>query len=151
MSYGIPLMATSSFTLRLRWNSGGFDFAVGTDAVKEELVPGNAEAARQLWLERRDTSRQLIEFFALIALEVMVMRLPCHFIPGRIARDINGFEPALIDQRLNVAIDSCLAQSRMMALRALQNLIRGQWPVSVKEGVADSRFLPCLDASLHWE
>jgi hypothetical protein len=39
----------------------------------------------------------------------------------------------------------------MMALRALQNLIRGQWPVSFKEGIADSRFLPCVDASLHCE
>jgi hypothetical protein len=114
-------------------------------------VPGNAEAARELWLERRDTSCQLIELSTLIALEVMVMRLSCHFIPGRIARDINGFEPALIDQRLNVSIDSCLAKSRMMALRALQNLIRGQWPVSFKEGIADSRFLPCVDASLHCE
>lgn len=112
-------------------------------------MSGRPKATGQLWLERRNTSLQLIELLALVALEVMVMSFPSDFIPGRIARDLNGFKPALLHQRLNVSIDSGFAEGGMMALRSLQNFVWREWPVSFEKGIADRSLLPCLNLSFH--
>jgi hypothetical protein len=123
--------------------------AMGTKAIKEELVAGCPEAARQLRLERRNTSLKLIQFFALIALKVMVMLFPRYFISGRIAWDFNGFEPAFLNQGLDVAIDRGFAEGWMTMLRSLQHFIWRERPVGFKEGIADRGLLPCLNLSFH--
>jgi hypothetical protein len=79
----------------------------------------------------------------------MVMGFAGYFVPRRISGDLHRLQPALVQQGLNVAIDRSFAQSRMMALRALQNLVRRQWPVGFEKGVANRRFLPGIDAFFH--
>jgi hypothetical protein len=47
--------------------------AVSADAVQEELMPGGAESARELWFERRNATLKLIQLSATVALEMMMM------------------------------------------------------------------------------
>lgn len=107
------------------------------------------EATRQFRPERGDTSLQFKELLASIALEMMVMGFAGYFVPGGVAGNIYRLQPSLVHQRLDVAIDRRLAKSRMMALRALQNFVRRQWPVGFEKGVANRCFLPGIYASFH--
>jgi hypothetical protein len=112
-------------------------------------MTGRPKASRQFWLERGKTSFKFVKLLASIALEVMMMGLPGYFISSGIAGNLYGLQPSLLNQRLDVPIDGCLAQSWMVALCTLQNFIRRQRPVSFKEGIADCRLLPCIYLSFH--
>lgn len=112
-------------------------------------MPGRAKATRQLRLELRNTPFEFVQLFTLVALEVVVMLFPGHFIARRIARNLYRLQPALIDQRLNISIDSGLAERRVMALRSRKDLVWREWPISFDEGIADGRLLSCVDLSFH--
>ena len=107
-------------------------------------MPGRTKAARQLRLERRDAPFKLIQFLALVALEVMVMFFPGYLISRRISGNIHRLQPALIDQRLDVSINGRDSKGWVMKLRALPGLFRGERPVSFCECFPNGRFLPCL-------
>jgi hypothetical protein len=114
------------------------------EPIQKELVPGRTKAARQLRLERWDAPFKLIQFLALVALEVMVMCFPGYLVACRIAWNFYRLQPALIDQRLDVSINGRYSKGWVMKLRALPGLFRGERPVSFGECFPNGRFLPCL-------
>jgi hypothetical protein len=122
--------------------------ALGTKSIEKELVSSDAKAARQLGLEWQ-TAVHLIQSLALIALEVMVVLFPGNFISRRVPRNLHWRKPALFYERLYVAIDGRLTKTRMMMLRALQNLIRGERAGRLKESFPDGRSLRSLYSSFH--
>jgi hypothetical protein len=71
--------------------------ALRAKPIKKELMPGGPEATRQFRPERTNTSFELIQLLAFIALKVMMMFLPGYFVPGRIARDLDRFKPAIVN------------------------------------------------------
>jgi hypothetical protein len=71
--------------------------ALRAKPIKKELMPGGPEAARQFRPERTNTSFELIQLLACIALKVMMMFFAGYFVAGRIARDLDRFEPPIVD------------------------------------------------------
>ena len=84
--------------------SAGFDIknalnpAIGADSIQEKFMPGGPETAWKLGFVRRDASLELIQFFAFVALKVMMMLLARNFIPRRISRNFDRLQPAFLDQ-----------------------------------------------------
>lgn len=99
--------------------------ALDAEPKEKELMPGCSKAARQLRLERRDAPLKLIQFFALIALEVMVMFFSGYLISRRIAGNLYRLQPAIIDQGLNISINGRDPEGRVMQLCSLPGLFRG--------------------------
>ena len=122
---------------------------VRAKAVEKEFVTGGPETSRQFGPERSNTSLEFVKFFAVIALKVMMVCLARHFVTGRRAWNFDLFEPAILYQQLDISVNGCLAEIRMMALRTGENFIWRERPAGFKKGIADGCFLPGLNALLH--
>jgi hypothetical protein len=73
-------------------------------SVQKELMASRSKAARQFRLERRKTSLQFVKPLALVALEVMMMSLAGHFIASGITGNLDGLQPSLGHQRLDISL-----------------------------------------------
>jgi len=102
-----------------------------------------AEASRKLWLDRR-ASIQLIDFLTVIAKEVMVVHFSGKLITGRFGRKLDCNQPALVDHRLEVAIDGCNAEIVNTALCVGENLVRREGTVGLDKGRANRVLLACI-------
>ena len=91
--------------------SAGFDIknalnpAIGADSIQEKFMPGGPETAWKLGFVRRDASLELIQFFAFVALKVMMMLFAGQFVAGRVARYFDRLQPSFLGQRLDVSVD----------------------------------------------
>jgi hypothetical protein len=68
--------------------------------------------------------------------EVMMMRLAGHFVTGRLAGERHCIQPALGQQRLDIAIDRGDTERLIVALRGRERLLRRKRTIRLDEGFA---------------
>jgi hypothetical protein len=103
-----------------------------------------ARCAKPSWQHRfqlTNTPFQLKKLAAAIAAEMMVVSLACRLVACRIAGNFDGLKPFLLDQVLNVSINSGDSEASMTPLRALQCFVWRQRPICFEERFADRSFL----------
>ena len=87
------------------------------------------------------TTRELVGVFACAAIEMMMMALSCPFIhsPERWVGD--PFQPPVIDEKLEVPIDSCLIERCHEPMSVSKNLIHPQRPVVLSKDLFNGHSL----------
>lgn len=75
------------------------------------------------------------------ALEMMVMAMSGELVARVLAGQVDGLQLAFVDQCLEIAVDRGDAQSWGIALRVLENLLRQQGPLGLRNRIADRRSL----------
>ena len=80
--------------------------AGGAETVQEELVAGQLEAGGNGWGGAgQGAAWQVVDAAAVPAMKVVVVAFAGDFIARRLAGDLDGREPAIGDERVDVAID----------------------------------------------
>ena len=74
-------------------------------------------------------------------MKVMMVRLACYFIACGLAWERDRIEPALRQQRLDIAIHGGNTQSFVVALRGAQRLLGRKRAVCLDKGIADGLLL----------
>lgn len=118
--------------------------AIRAYSIEKKLVSCSSKSTWKLWLELCNAACQLIESSALITVKMMMMLLACQLVSGRFPRDLYRLEPSLFYKGLNIAINSCNSESRMVSLGAFKSFFRRKWSIGLCKGVSDSRFLFCI-------
>ena len=108
----------------------------------------SAKSARKLGLHLGDTSFEVKELAALIAMEVVVVFLSRKFVSVRISGNRHNLQPFLCYKSLNVAIHGGNSQPWMMEPGGLQSLVWREWPLILEKSLSDRRLLLCV-AFLH--
>lgn len=80
----------------------------------------NGEAFRRKLNQVARTVVHVEDTFALIALEVVMVRMPRRLVAGAVARQRNDNDVAIIEQTFQVPIDRSLAKARQLGLRGTQ-------------------------------
>jgi len=96
--------------MALSWSTGD------TSSIKKEFVPGGAEATREAGFELSHTTLKLIELATIITPKMVMMSLASNFETRSLARKINCYQPAILDECLDVAIHRGNSQAAMMVL-----------------------------------
>jgi hypothetical protein len=97
--------------------------AGGTVSIEKELVPGRFEPTGELRLRPSDAALEVVELATTVALEMVVVAFAGELIPGRLAGNLNGVKPSVLDQRLNVSVDGGDTDCRMVPMRRLKGLL----------------------------
>ena len=74
-------------------------------------------------------------------MEVVMVRLACHLIAGRLPGQRDGVEPAIRQQRLDIAIYGRDPQGRVAMLGCGKSFFRRERPIRFDEGIANGLFL----------
>ncbi len=93
--------------------------ARSTVPVQEELVAGCTESPWKPRFGLGDASFQVKDLPTRIAMEVVVMLFACELIAGGLSRNFYRDEPSVLDQGLDVPVNSRDSDSRVKLLRAL--------------------------------
>ena len=115
--------------------------AVGAASIEEELVAGHSKASRQLRLELDTTPFHLKDFAAGVAVEVVMVFLARYLVTRRFTRELNTYQPLVIDQVSNVAVDRRDADSFHLLLRIGEGFLWREWPVRIQERRSNSLLL----------
>lgn len=111
-------------------------------------MPVVLEATGQLRLHRHLATLQFVGRAAHHALEVMVMRLPCHLVARGRAGNLHRGQPAGLQQGCDIAVDGGNADTFDLFLRQQQHFLRRKRTVSLLECLANCVLLPGI-AGLH--
>ena len=78
------------------------------------------------------------------AVEVVVVALAAEFVARGLAGQLDGDQPAALDERLEMAVDRCQAQARDAVVRIVEDLLRAERPVGCEERIPDRGLLAGL-------
>lgn len=104
-------------------------------------MPSDAKSAR--WTRQYSTRApaELIHTAAFATVKMVVMRLACHLVTGGLSRQRNRFKPALLQQRLDIAIHRRDTQRLVVMLARDKSLFRGERPIRLDKGIANGLLL----------
>ncbi len=112
--------------------------------VDIELVTRCPKASGQFGPRCSDTSVQVVELSAIIALEVMMMRFAGNFVSRRIARYFDRLQPSFLDQSLNISVYGRNPECGQTLLRSFERFFRRQRPARLSESLPNRYLLPRL-------
>ena len=82
------------------------------------------KSLREFWFHRSETPLDVEYSIAPSAVEVIVVLLAGKFVAGRLTGNTYRLKPLLLEQILDVPVDSGDAQARMKSPRGFQNFVR---------------------------
>lgn len=87
---------------------------------------------------------EFIKLAAIVALEMVMVLLAGNLVAGRITGNLNRCQPAIFDQRFDVAINRGNSQTAMALLRGRQGFFQRERSISLSECPADRVLLSCM-------
>jgi hypothetical protein len=121
-----------------------FPSTARTIAIEQQVMPRNAKTARWPRQDGAGTAAELIHPATFAAVKMVMVRLACHLVTSGLARQRDGFKPALLQQRLDIAVYSRDPQSFVMMLARDKSFFRREWPIRLDKGVTNGLFLTCI-------
>jgi hypothetical protein len=118
-----------------------FSRAACTVAIEQQVMPRHAKATRWTRQDGTGTAAELIHPAAFAAVKMVVVRLACHLVTSGLARQRDGFKPALLQQRLDIAVYGRDPQSFVVVLTCNKSFLRREWPIRFNKGIADGLLL----------
>jgi hypothetical protein len=115
--------------------------ASGTDAVQHDLVALELEAVRHERFQVGGTAVELEEPITRATHEVVVVCLAGHFITGRLAGKVDGDEPSLLGESLEVAVHGGNSEAGHGKAGGLQDLGRAERAAGIGKGIANGAAL----------
>ena len=126
----------------VRSGFGGGGGAGGAEAVEEELVAGELKAQGNRGGDGgQDTAGEVVDAAAVAAVEVVVMAFAGDFVAGGFAGDLDGREPALGDERVDVAVDGGHADAVDEGLSGGEGFVGREGARRLLEGGTNGVFL----------
>ena len=107
-------------------------------------MPRNAKTARWTRQDSAGTAAEFIHPPAFAAVKVVMVRLACHLVTRCLAWQRDRFEPALLQQRLDIAVHGRDTQRLVVVLACGKGFFRGEWPIRLDKGIANSLLLTCI-------
>lgn len=110
-------------------------------------MPRHAKTTRRTWQHSARAASKFVHPAALATVKMMMVGLARYLVASRLAGQRNGFEPAVRQQRLDIAVDGGDAQRIVMMLGGSKRFFRREWAIRLDEGVANGLFL----AGIAWD
>jgi len=82
-------------------------------------VAGHQKFTAGKTVDVRQASREIEYAAAALTMKVMMMRLPGALVDGRGTGKIDGHQPTLLEQSLDIPVDRCDTQALDLGLRSL--------------------------------
>lgn len=123
--------------------------AIGARTVKHQLVPAYVEVAAGKAIDTGQAPAQFKYPGALITEEVVMVRLPRTLVYRDRSGELDGGQPALLQQVSDVSVNRRDSQALCVLLRCLENLARRKRTVGALESCSNSRPLPGLPLICH--
>jgi hypothetical protein len=117
--------------------------------IKNQLMAFHRKTWGQHAVEFPRTGSNFKDLAAHLTMEVMVMGLAGDFVAGRLAGQIHGRQPVLVEQAFDRAIDGGHPQPWDDFLRLVQKFLRAQRASRKTQGLTDGSTLYCF--ALHHE
>lgn len=90
------------------------------------------------------TGAELIHPAAFATVKMMMVRFTRHLVTSCLSRQRDRFKPALLQQRLDIAVHRRDTQRLVMMLACDKSFFRGEWPIRLDKGVANGLLLTCV-------
>jgi hypothetical protein len=111
--------------------------ACGADAVEDDLVPLEVEATGYQTADTAGTRFDLEDAVTGPTVEVVVVALAGYLVTGGGTRQLDGAEPAVVEQRLDRAVDRRDSEAGQRGPRCSEDLVGGERAAGGGEGRAD--------------
>ncbi len=112
-------------------------------AIEQQLMPRHAKPT---WWTRENgtgTAAELIHPTTFAAVKMVMVRLACHLVTSGLTRQRDRFKPALLQQRLDIAVHGRNTQGLVTMLACEKGFFRREWPIRLDKGFANGLLLTC--------